>query len=352
METYVLNRNFEVIDLIDCFQSLEWVKRFNQLGDFVMVVAANTKHIQSLQKRFYLVREDDEMICMIESINIKTSAESGNILTVKGSSIEKLLGRRIVWNQTNSKASETVEDFIRRLVDENCINPTNPKRKIPRLKLGTRKGFTEKIEKQITGDNLLTAIIEICQAYNYGFKIYMDNEGYLVFDLYKGTNRSYSQNINSFVVFSNDFDNLGETEYNYDESNLTNVALIGGEGEGKDRKYQTIGDSEGFDRYELFVDANDISSNEGEISLEEYYKLLIQRGIEKLVESSFIETFDGEVETERMYKYKKDYDLGDVVQIENEYDMKASSRITEIIESQNENGYRIVPTFSAWEVQE
>ena len=128
------------------------------------------------------------------------------------------------------------------------------------------------------------------------------------------------------------------------------MALIGGEGEGTARKYQSIGDSEGFDRYELFVDANDISSNDGEISLTDYNKLLIERGNEKITENTFVESYTGEVETTLTYVYKKDYDLGDIVETVNEYGMEATPRIIEIIESENENGLRVVPTFGTWEV--
>lgn len=350
MELYVLNRDFEIINYIDTFVSLEWVKRYFDTGDYVLNCVADMNIINSLQKRNYLVREDDERIMIIEKINITTSAENGNTVNVSGRSIESILGRRIIWKQTNSKASETVEQFVRRLVDENAINPTDPKRKIPNLILGELKGFTEKIEKQVTGDNLLTVIKEICQAYNYGFKITMNEDGYLVFDLYKGTDRSYNQSINPYVVFSNDFDNIINTEYEYDETNISNVALIGGEGEGTDRKYQSIGNSEGLDRYELFVDANDISSNNGEISLTDYNNLLIERGNEKIAENTFVESYTGEVETTLTYVYKKDYDLGDIVETVNEYGMEATPRIIEIIESENENGYRVVPTFGTWEV--
>ena len=350
MELYVLNRDFEIINYIDTFVSLEWVKRYFDTGDFVLNCVADMNIIKSLQKRNYLVREDDERIMIIEKINITTSAENGNTVNVSGRSIESILGRRIVWKQTNNKASETVEQFIRRLVDENVINPTDPKRKIPNLILGELKGFTEMIEKQVTGDNLLTVIKEICQAYNYGFKITMNEAGYLVFDLYKGTDRSYNQSINPYVVFSNDYDNIINTEYEYDETNISNVALIGGEGEGTARKYQSIGDSEGFDRYELFVDANDISSNDGEIALEDYNNLLIERGNEKIAENKFVESYTGEVETTLTYVYKKDYDLGDIVETVNEYGMEATPRIIEIIESENENGLRVVPTFGTWEV--
>lgn len=351
MEFYILNRDFEIINLIDSFKSCEWVKRYNEAGDCVLVVNADKKNIETLRAKNYIVREDDEQIIIIKGFVKAKTGEEGKILTVQGKSIVSILGQRIIWKQTNTKTNETVESFIRRLIDENCINPTDSKRKIPRLKLGVLKGYTEKIEKQITGDNLLTAIIDICKSYEYGFKITMNDEGNLIFDLYKGIDRSYGQNANPYVVFSDENDNIINTEYSFDESNYVNTALIGGEGEGTERKYQSIGNSEGMDRYEIFVDAKDVSSNNGEILLTDYSKLLLERGNERMAENSYIEEYSGEIETTRTYVYKKDFDLGDIVQIEDEDGLRTAPRITEIIESENENGYRIVPTYSAWGVE-
>ena len=52
----------------------------------------------------------------------------------------------------------------------------------------------------------------------------------------------------------------------------------------------------------------------------------------------------------KSHTYGVDYFLGDIVQIENEYGIQASAQITEIIETENESGYSIIPTFSNWEV--
>lgn len=66
MELYVLNKDFEIIDFIDTFISLEWVKRYFDTGDFVLNTIADLKTVKTLQKRNYLVREDDESIMIIE----------------------------------------------------------------------------------------------------------------------------------------------------------------------------------------------------------------------------------------------------------------------------------------------
>ena len=46
-----------------------------------------------------------------------------------------------------------------------------------------------------------------------------------------------------------------------------------------------------------------------------------------------------------MYKYKQDYDVGDIVTIKNEYGIIADVRITEVTESEDSTGFSVIPTF-------
>ena len=61
--------------------------------------------------------------------------------------------------------------------------------------------------------------------------------------------------------------------------------------------------------------------------------------------------YTGEVDTTLQFIYRRDWDLGDLVSIENEYGMKANARVLEVIEADDENGYRVTPTFSDWEMK-
>ena len=83
----------------------------------------------------------------------------------------------------------------------------------------------------------------------------------------------------------------------------------------------------------------------------EYGILLRQRGKEKLFETCIIEGLSGEVDTTLQFIYRRDWNLGDLVSIENEYGMKANARVLEVIEADDENGYRVTPTFSDWEMK-
>jgi hypothetical protein len=131
------------------------------------------------------------------------------------------------------------------------------------------------------------------------------------------------------------------------KANHKNVTLVAGEGEGISRKTAVVGSGSGLNRRELFTDARDISSDteSGTLSDVEYYALLNKRGSEALSERIIVTAFDGEVEATRLYKYGRDFFIGDIVQIINEYGHEGSAYISELIFSQNENGISIYPTF-------
>lgn len=74
-------------------------------------------------------------------------------------------------------------------------------------------------------------------------------------------------------------------------------------------------------------------------------RLLQQRGKEKLAENTSVTTFEGETETTIMFRYGEDFFNGDIVQIANEYGHETQARILEIVQSEDENGFSVYPTF-------
>ena len=136
---------------------------------------------------------------------------------------------------------------------------------------------------------------------------------------------------------------------------MKNVTLIGGEGEGAERKYASVGEASGLNRRELFTDARDISSDVGDgvvLTDAEYTAQLKQRGKEKLTENEDVVSFEGEVDTTTMFQYGVDFFKGDVVQIANEYGHETTARIIEIVMSEDENGMSVYPTFKTAQEEE
>lgn len=340
MDIYVMNKSFEKIAVIED-ASVIWVSRYYDVGDFEIYVGATKEYINILQSGNYVSRLDDDKIGIIEDIKITYDSEGTEYLTATGRFAESILERRIVWQQT--QLAGTAENGLRNLINNNIINPTISARKIPIIELGSVKGYTDRLDAQYTGDNILEVNKKVSIATQTGFKFDFTGSKFK-YELYKGIDRSYNQEQNSYVVFSDKYDNLLQSEYELNTSKLKNVALVAGEGEGTARKTLAIGNGTGLDRYEIFVDARNLSTNNEEITESEYNNALKEKGLENIV--TITQAFTGEVDLEQNYKYKKDFFLGDIVTIENsKWGIFINSRIIEITESEDESGYKITPTF-------
>ena len=356
-DVYVLNQNFELQGIIDEYVSLIWRPSYSDIGDFELYLEASDKVIGLLRQNMYLVRSSDisvnngvtsyERVMIVKNIQLITDVENGNFLTVTGRELKYILHQRIVWSQTN--LTGTAENAIRRLVNENAINPTDAKRVIPNMALGVSAGLTDTINKQVTGEYLDKVITEICLAYNYGWDVFITN-GKLVLVVYAGTDRSYAQTSNPYVVFSDEFENLYNTDYQLFTEEYANTTLVGGEGEGLERIYTTVNaNNSGLERYETFTDARDISQNkdtEEAIDSATYLKLLAERGVENLATLAYTEGFSGEVLSDVAFKYGEDFFIGDIVTVINKYGIQQNVRVLSAIESEDESGVKLLPQFN------
>lgn len=350
MLIYVLNPNLERVGAIDTFTSIIWTNRYYSYGDFELYLSVTDRNMELLKAGNLLVREGYEDNAMIiETIVIATDVENGNYMTVSGRCLKSLLYRRIVWNQTSLTGN--LETCIARLLNENIINPEISERVIDGFINGNTLETSATVDAQYTGDNLGEAISALCQSTEIGWDVLLDDTRYK-FILYKGTDRSYAQTDIPYVIFSNEYENLLTTTYTYDARNYSNLIKVAGEGQGIARKFVTVGNATGINRYESFSDESSVSSNDGETMLTDYEKLLTEKGQEKLAELDYIETFEGEVEANYTFKFNEDYFMGDIVEVVNEYGIAASTRILEVIQAEDETGIYTIPTFSNYILKE
>lgn len=349
MELLILDKNFDSSDNLDIFESLIWTDRYFGYGDFELYMPANEKDLQLLPLGYYLYIRESEHLMVVEDHEIDTDTEEGAHLKITGRSLESILERRIIWNQT--VLSGSLQDGIKKLLDENVISPTDEARKIPNFifnESSDERITSLTIDAQYHGENLYDTIVDICKSENLGFKIILDDKN-LVFSLYMGVDRSYGQETNPYVVFSPGFDNILNGNYIESEKTLKTIALVAGEGEGSNRKMTTVQKEEksGLDRREMFIEATSVSSYvDGEtISDSEYLKQLAQKGTEELAKNKTTVSFEGEVDISSTFVFGEDYYIGDVVQVLNEFGCQARSRITEFIRSQDNTGIEYYPTF-------
>lgn len=348
MELTVLNTNFEAIAIIDAFKSMIWTDRYNTYGDFELYTSVNAELLESLKPDNYLWNRDSEHCMIIENVEINTSAEEGNYLTVTGRSLESILERRIIWGQ--KEFSGSLQDAIQSMLNDAIISPSIAERKIDNFifQPSTDERITSlTIDTQYMGDDLYTVIADLCDEHQIGFKIILNDSNQLVFSLYAGVDRSYNQTANPYVVFSPKFENILNSRYYTSVADMRNVTFIAGEGEGASRVTAVSGSGSGMNRRELFTDASSVSSDTEEYMLSEaeYIALLESKGSENLEKHKNKTAFEGEIDAVQMFRYGEDFFIGDVVQFANEYGHEGTVYISELVFSQDDSGLAIYPTF-------
>lgn len=350
MEVWILDTNFSSVSVLDTFESLIWTDRYREYGDFEIFAFPTSQLINDAKDDFYLYNPASEHTMIIEHHEVTTDIEEGPRFIVTGRSLESLLTRRIVWNQTTISGS--LQNGIKKLITENFISPEVSERKITNFVFvdSTDPEITKLThEQQYTGDIVYDVIVDLCNTYDIGFKITLNiDKKRFEFSLYKGKDRSYAQETNPYVIFSPNYENIINSDYTHSIKDYKNVTRIGGEGVGVDRKMTTYGNASGLNRREIFTDARDISSktDDGEVlSDQDYLNLLQQRGKENLSEYAVKEGFEGEVEASKMFIYGRDFFLGDCVQVQNEFGMSGTSLVSEIVFSQDKDGESVFPTF-------
>lgn len=377
MNVLILNKNFESILLVENYQSLIWNDRYNEAGDFELYIPASAYDRTFYEIGYYVYCSlSENRLMIIEKVSCKTDVEDGDFVTITGRSLESVLMRRILIGGT-TVYNGNFQDMIEKMFDENITNPINSDRKISNIifKHSSDKQITElTMEAEYDGDNMYEVIVEQLNNHDLGMRMTKDSNNNFVFELYKGVDRSYKQSTIPWVVFSPEFDNLLDSEYYTSEMNYKNYAYVRG-----DFDYEVIQDiteedgttssnvinetkqitievgkkHTGIERYECFVDANDVQSrtmNEetGEheyITEDSFNKLLQQEGISSLGGFKKYTKFDCEIDYTHTFKINKDYFLGDIVQVSNQYGYSGSFRINEFVISASETGIECYPVF-------
>nr|DAG19076.1 MAG TPA: hypothetical protein [Caudoviricetes sp.] len=353
-----LNISLEAV--CDSFSSLLWDIEYYKCGAFEVYIAASPRNIEIFQTGRIVGRDDDkEHFGLIESVELETDAEDGDYLIIKGRFLMCLLERRIIYPTFNFTKLVSYSQIIMNVVQYNAC--TSGIRKIPGLVVGCSSGtfWDTETKLQVSYDNLMEWVYTICEKIGGTANIRLsktNNEHYeMIFELSQGTDRSILQEINPHIIFSDRYNNLLSFTYFTDTSVKKNYAYVLGKGEGEKRKRTTYfegAEPSSLERYEVYVDAKDISNEEQEngetkpLSEEEYSELLKEKGKQNLVSTKTKSESQIAVQSTQ-FQYGVDYFVGDFVTVEyHRFGIRQNKiQLVGMIESFDHNGRNLTPTF-------
>lgn len=362
MEVYTLDSLLRRTELFDEHESLIWVERFRQYGDFELKLAS-TYRSRSLLKPDTLLSMDRSLRVMrIDTVEDNTDDSNMRMLTVKGKSIESMLTDRTAKDSTSNLTTSpswnitglTATNAARKIFHDICVTGIlSPYDVIPYIYEGSFAEFsnisepTSLVEVRIEPNTVYDAIVNIADIWDFGFRILReDNTTKLWFDVYTGSDRTAGQSLLPAVVFSQDLDNLHNVTRFSSSENAKNVAYVYSP-DGFEMVYADDVDptTMGFDRRVLTITASDITTEEYP-DPEDLSGALITRGKDELAKLKAQEAFDGEISQFSQYIPGRDFNVGDLVEQQDGDGNANQMRVSEIIYASDKEGERAYPTLT------
>jgi hypothetical protein len=351
---------FESFSVVDTFDSAVWCRRYDSPGDFVLKLPASEVLFNLVKNNTVLIRRldvEDGTAMLVDGVKLETSPDNGDFLTLSGDSLEAALGRRVFMQKYNLRGKP--DNIIYTALKENILNYwyfNSDSEHIANYRYRfinfmdmdgyTRMGGAD-IIAQLYGRNLLELTEEIAKSNDFGFKFrFVSSNSRAYFSCYRGVDRTINQQNTQPIVFNTDFAEFASTSYTYDTRPYYNSAFIGGEGYGKDRIDTIFASSTrvnaGLLNKEIYIDGHSLSSNSvGDTS---YITLLGSTAREAVQAAKAEESLEAEVSWAQ-WKYRDDYDVGDIVTVGNNYGITGDATVAEVAETEDASGYYAVPGF-------
>ena len=250
---YIYSSTMQRIGVLEGYSSLIWTERYKELGDCEVYAPVTAEILEWAQINNFLYDTETQKVCVIKSVEIKTDAEAGDYIIVKGIDSKALLFQRVAI------------DYITSLGLSNILP------RIIRYSFGTMAESNRQMLNHNGANLLMVKYTDVLGAAPYSGKIQYINVGEL-FNYAAGANGiGYNLKLNTQtdqieiiftkpetrqdVIFSEELDNLVESDYIDDSAEIKNCLVVAGYADDKLKKWVYMGDGqEGLERSESLVD--------------------------------------------------------------------------------------------------
>lgn len=356
MEVYTLDPLFRRAEVIDQFESLIWTERYNAFGDFELDIYSTLATRNLFKAGTHLAINESHRVMEVEIV-LDGESDGKEMLKVTGRSIEKILDDRIAKDTLSNLTTEPKwvitdkpADIARKIFHDICVlGNLDPGDVIPFINEGsfldddTIPEPVDPITVELDPMTVYAAVKDICDVWNLGFCLIRNfDASQLYFDIYTGNDRTSAQTVLPPVIFTPELDNLQNTSELNNITDAKNVAYVF-----SPAGYQVVvapevdPEVEGFERRILVVNATDITTDNPDVE-----SALIRRGSDELAKSRAIQAFDGEISQYSQFKYNRDYQLGDIVEMRSKDGVTNNMRVTEQIFVSDSEGDRSYPTLT------
>lgn len=346
MELFTINPSNNTREtLIEHFNTFIWTDRYSAYGDLTLVTEPSPLMKSRLVPGGFIGFDESDRAMIIQSALREEDSDGNDSLKIVGKSMESVFEDRVAKIALNTAAwniTGTPGFIVANMVNRICVLGTGVSVYdiIPGLTVSDLTGAATSSTIDVKEGSLYERIKEICDAFDLGFKIKVTpGSSALPFSIYKGTNRTGAGGL----TFSEDLENLSQSSYLVSKEGYKTGAYVFS-ANGNRTVYATgfVGTTTGFTRRMLLVNAMDVIGAPG-ATLD---AALDQRGRDALSEHKGINLFDGVANPNGIYRYNRDYFLGDTIDLLGDDKVRKTMRTTEHIWSADSEGLKSYPTFS------
>lgn len=351
MDLSFYDRNIQLIEVLDVYQSALWIEKFRGEGTLELKTELSKDLLDLVSAATWIGMPHSSNLMEINKSAGESHVEKGDILTIKGVTLESILSKRIVFAPVNF--SGTVDAVVRSLINNNFVAPTEAARKVSELSMpahfSSKKSLTNTVKtsrKRLPVQDILEDFIWSAQI-GYSIRMNASRTGF-VFDLYDG-NDFTSTDSPGYVEFSREFDNLSNVSFaESDETRFTRGYLAGKIGQ-TDVTVTLDKGAAGLEMRETFIDGSQVESKNPsgtDMTSAAYKAALVAYGQKQYALNYTTREFSCEVDPYLGFEYGVDYALGDIVFVRDQFGYSEKSRVIEVAYSADTSKVTVVPTFA------
>lgn len=354
MDIYIYDEGISLVGIVDEYESLMWIRRASSSGAFELHVPANSHNTAVLQPHCYIYRPDVDEAMYVSTIK-ETKSDEENTLTVSGYSLDGLFRKRklpdVIDRTSLFKTLAKCSGFGCKV---SFYDPNG---------YDSQKIENVSIDGTESAEDYMRYVLKKLECQMSGRLNIYDRQ--LEFTLVK------ARDLSDKVIFSEDYDNLTNSTYEFSEEGCANTIYGRCNYPGDDVEIP-----DGLPRYVLGEDKHGLISSEkviyvdpvvelglrlvedeegggeedGELKFEEYNYVNYDKSLAALKEKcdteaqKYTENFTADVVISDLYR--STFDVGDTVAIQNDLrNTRYYKAIEEVEETFDETGHFVTPTF-------
>lgn len=361
----------ERAEALNGIDTITWIERFSEPGEFTLTAKASSGLREKLPLASLISHIDTRDVMIVENHEIETPDEDEEpILRITGRSLESWLEQRCVGSNVAAdggsleylpdivmgfdtpwvQAADLINGHILSGWGGPFIHPEDALLSWVAIHDQQHIGSSTPAERVIRRGNLLTRVQDLAWIDRFGIQVVrpgidLTYPASTELRIHNGVDRA------AYVIFSHAKGDLRKAKYLWSNKEFKNDAYVVST-YNELRVVSTSGE-EGYTRRMVMVDASDLDSQFTDLPTgtdrDAILAAMVVRGQDAIRNQSMVQITSTDISASTEYQYRRDYDIGDLVSVQGDYDVASVMRVTEYVEFQDENGESGYPTLSALE---